>query len=254
MRLDWDAVGERYYEVGVDRGVLYVGTAPGVPWNGLVSVNEEPSGGEPTPYYLDGVKYLNEASTEEFEATIEAYTYPKEFDQCDGTKTVSNGLFSTQQKRVPFNLAYRTLIGNDVDGVDHGYKIHLVYNALVSPSSRSNATMGESVDPSNFSWKITTQPISHAVAGLTSHLVIDSRDTPEALLEFIEFVLYGSDSSEPSLPNISAMHSLFSEFVPLVTADGAIDALHPWTFSDVMYDGGNPPSTLQTSTIDGGGA
>jgi hypothetical protein len=158
-KLAWGLSGQRYFESGTDRGVLYVGTTPGVPWNGLISVSENPSGGDPVPYYMDGIKYLNVAAAEEFEATISAFSSPDEFGVCDGTALLSNGLFATQQPRKPFDLTYRTLIGNDEDGIEHGYKLHLVYNALAKPTTRENKTLERSVTPANFDWDISTLPI-----------------------------------------------------------------------------------------------
>lgn len=250
-RLVWGAVGERYYEAGVDRGVLYVGSDPGVPWSGLVSVKEEPTGGEANPYYIDGVKYLNQAATEEFEATIEAYTYPEKFARCDGSLEASNGLFSTQQTHELFALSYRTLIGNDVEGIDLGYKIHMVYNALASPTAQEHSTIGESVEPDNFSWKITTQPVAHSILGVTSHLVIDSRKTPPDLLADLEAHLYGTSMTAPTYLSVHDLYELFAGYVPLVSVGE--DAGYPWTEPTITYDGGNPPSSTQTSTIDGGG-
>lgn len=210
-RLNWSAVGERFYETGVDRGVLYVGDIPGVAWTGLTSVSESPTGGEAKPYYIDGIKYLNLSSAEEFEATIEAFASPPEFGPCDGTASIQNGLFVTQQPRKSFGLSYRTKIGNDVDGSDYGYKIHLVYNALAAPSGRSNNTMGDSTDPIGLSWAITTLPPAITGYKPTAHFVIDSRTTAPFRLSSIEEILYGSESGSPRLPSAQDLTSLFSE-------------------------------------------
>lgn len=174
-RLDWGATGERYYEVGVDKGVLYLGTDPGVPWNGLISVVEAPTGGEAKPYYLDGIKYLNKTTPEEFGATVEAYTYPEEFTQCDGSAYVGNGLYASQQNRRSFGLAYRTKVGNDVAGTEYAFKVHIIYDAMVSPSERTYSTITDDPEPFNFSWAVTTRPVVTEL-GLrpTSHFVIDS--------------------------------------------------------------------------------
>lgn len=246
MRLKWGAVGERYFEVGVDRGVLYVDTLDGVPWNGLVSVSESPSGGEAEPYYVDGVKFLNYFNSEEFEATVEAYTYPDEFALCDGTASISNGLFATQQKRKPFGLSYRTKIGNDVDGLDHAYKIHLVYNAKVAPSERSNQSVAETVDPDNFSWAITTTPVFFRDHRPTAHFVIDSRDTTNNLLRKIEDILYGNDDQEPRLPGIAELIYIFESETATVFDAGRVGEPYYGTF-----DAGRVGTAL-TSTIDGG--
>lgn len=246
MRLNWGTIGERYFETGVDRGVVYV-DGKGVPWNGLVSVSESPTGGEASPFYIDGVKYSNNQMSEEFEATIEAYTYPDEFSLCDGTASISNGLFATQQKKKSFGLCYRTLVGNDVDGLEHAYKLHLVYNARVSPTQRSNGTIGESVDPDNFSWSITTTPVKPRGMRPTAHFVIDSRDMSLHLRNRIEDVLYGTDETEPRLPSIAEVIYIFeSETATTFDAGSPIEPVYGF------FDGGTPPTELQTSTVDGG--
>ena len=209
-RLTWGAIGERFYEMGVDHGVLYLANQIGVAWTGLTSVEEAPSGGEPKPYYIDGIKFLNIAAAEEFEATLNALFSPPEFAVCDGISAVQNGLFATQQPRVSFGLSYRTRLGNDVDGADHAYKIHLVYNALAAPSDRPNKTLGDSVDPTIFSWGITTLPPS--VTGLkpTAHFVIDSRSTDPIKLSNVEDILYGSDVVSASLPTPDELIAIFA--------------------------------------------
>lgn len=209
-RLSWSATGERFYETGVDRGVLYVGTNPGVAWTGLTSVSESPSGGEPKAYYIDGIKYLNLSSAEEFEATVNAFNSPPEFGPCDGTVSIQNGLFVTQQPRKPFGLSYRTKVGNDIDGSDHAYKIHLVYNALAAPSERSNNTLGDSTEPNDLSWSITTRP--PVVTGFkpTAHFLIDSRLTPQDILIEIEDILYGSDANSSRLPSAQELTDMFT--------------------------------------------
>lgn len=209
-RLDWNAPGTRYYETGVDRGVLYVGSDPGVAWTGLISVSENPSGGEPKPFYIDGIKYLNLSTAEEFEANLSAFSSPAEFGPCDGVRSIQNGLFVTQQSRKQFGLTYRTKVGNDTQGVDHAYKIHLVYNALSGPSNRASNTESESPDPTTFQWNITT--LAPAITGYrpTAHLVVDTRYTdPEVLLE-LEDLLYGNESGAPSLPTPDELIVIFS--------------------------------------------
>jgi hypothetical protein len=218
-RLDWSDVGSRFYEAGVDRGVLYVDGQPAVVWTGLISVEESSSGGETRGYYIDGEKYLNVASTEEFEATLTAFTYPDEFAQCEGTSQIRPGLFATQQYKKSFGLCYRTKIGNDIDGVDHGYKIHLIYNALGSPSPRAYGTINDTIEPMNFKWNLTTRAQSITGHKPTAHFVIDSRYTlPEALVE-IENVLYGSDSNSPRLPTYTELLDVFDSFGDLVVVD-----------------------------------
>ena len=209
-RLDWNATGVRFYETGVDRGVLYVGDAPGVAWTGLTSINEAPTGGDARAFYIDGVKYLNLASSEEFEATINAFSSPPEFGPCDGTVSIQNGLFVTQQPRKQFGFSYRTKIGNDTDGAEHAYKIHLVYNALAKPSSRDNGTMGDSTDPTGFSWAITTLPPSMTGYKPTAHMVIDSRYTLASTLVTVEDILYGSDTNSPRLPSPDELIAIFA--------------------------------------------
>lgn len=208
-RISWDAYGERFYEIGVDRGVLYAPSQPGVPWTGLISITEAPTGGEERSYYLDGLKYLNLRASEEFVATIEAYSSPAEFAVCDGNRSAHNGLIVTHQPKVPFSLAYRTQIGNDTQGLDHGYKLHLVYNALAAPVQRNNATFSDSVDPIKLSWTVTTK--SPTITGFkpTAHLVIDSRDTDPEVLTAVEDILYGTVSEDPALPTPDELIAIF---------------------------------------------
>lgn len=214
-RLSWGSIGNRYFEAGVDRGVLYVGDNPGVPWNGLKAVNEAPSGGEPKPYYIDGFKYLNVASAEEYAATLEAFSAPPEFGVCDGTVGLQAGLFATQQPRKQFHLSYRTRVGNDIEGADHGSKIHLVYNALAKPSSRNNQTHGGSVSPLGLSWGITTNPPKATGFKPTAHFVIDSRYTPASIMSLIEGVLYGSNAANARFPTVAELITLFDAFIAL---------------------------------------
>ena len=212
--LTWDQVGERFYETGVDHGVLYIPTAgvydSGVAWNGLISVTESPSGAEPSPQYADNIKYLNLLSTEEFGGTIEAYTFPDEFAQCDGTAFPKEGLAVGQQTRKTFGLSYRTKIGNDTDGQDLGYKLHLVYGALAAPSEKAYSTINDSPEAVTFSWEFTTTPVE--VTGLkpTALLTIDSTKVDEADLTALEALLYGTQLEEPSLPLPDAVIALFS--------------------------------------------
>jgi len=215
-KLNWGVLGERYFEVGVDRGVLYIGETDGVTWNGLVTVSEAPTGGDIRPYYIEGFKYLNLSGATEFAATIEAFSAPESFNQCDGTVAIHNGLFATQQPRKPFNFSYRTLVGNDTESVDHGYKIHLVYNALASPSQRNNSTIGDSPTPITFSWGITTSPMIAEGYSATSHYIIDSRKTPAALLSQIEAILYGTEETDPRLPPIAELINSFDTLLTIL--------------------------------------
>jgi len=215
--LIWDNVGERYFETGIDRGVFYGTDGLGVAWNGLISVKESPSGGASKPYYIEGVKYLNVPTKKEFAGSIEAYTYPDVFSEYDGWATLPHGLAVDEQPRKPFNLSYRTGVGNDTEGIEHGYKIHLVYNVLASPSAAEYNTLGEDLEPSTFSWNFTTTPI-RPPSGLLrpiSHVVIDSKKTNPTQLLFIEQYLYGTDSRPPTLPTLDELFSLFEN--PMVT-------------------------------------
>lgn len=245
-RLTWGAAGERVFEAGVDRGVLYIGSEAGVPWNGLVSINETTSGGEIKSYYLDGLKYLDRVLQEEFEATLEAYTYPDEFAKCDGTQLVRRGLFATQQPRKKFNLIYRSKIGNDVDGLDFGYKIHIVYDAVAAPTARNNKTLQSSASPNNFSWKIAAKPPRLPGFRPTAHFVIDSRETPAPLLQQIEDILYGTDEEAPRLPSIAELYYLFDIYETSAFDAGIVPAPYWATFD------ASTPGATYTTTIDGG--
>lgn len=205
--LVWDDTGKRFFETGVDHGVLYVmdenGAYPvGVAWNGLISISESPSGAEATPFYADNTKYLNLTSVEEFGATIEAYTYPDEFMACDGSADllVGGGLTAGQQARKTFGLVYRTKKGNDVAGQDLGYKLHLVYGCLAAPSERAYSTVNDSPEAITFSWAVTTTPVPLTGFRPTSCLVIDSTLVDSTALEALEDTLFGTALTEPSLP------------------------------------------------------
>ena len=204
-KLVWDKTGERFYETGVNQGVLYPqginGTYPlGVAWNGLTAVTESPTGAEATPLYADNIKYLNLMSAEEFGATIEAYTYPDEFAQCDGSAEIADGVMIGQQSRKAFGLSYKTTLGNDVDGNDHGYKLHIIYGALAAPSEKGYSTINDSPEAITFSWEVTTTPVS--VTGLkpTASITIDSTKADKDKLTALEAILYGSEETEARLP------------------------------------------------------
>ena len=208
MRLTWGTVGQRFYEAGVDRGVLFVGSASGVPWNGLISVNENPTGGSEKAYYLDGVKYLAVSSAEEYKATITALSSPAEFDVCDGLAS-HNGLYVTHQRRTPFSFTYRSLIGNDVSGIAHAYLLHIVYNALAAPPQLIRRTLGGNASPVDFSWVISTRPPTINGHRGTSHLIIDSRATNPDILAEVEDLLYGTESEDSSLPTPAELITIF---------------------------------------------
>jgi hypothetical protein len=208
--LAWGTTGQRFYEAGTDRGVLYVGSNAGVAWNGLKSVKEAPTGGTPEPIYYDGVMVRNLATFEEFAATIEAFSAPPEFGVCDGSASPYAGLILTQQPRTPFNLTYRTLVGNDIDGTDLGYKIHLVYGALASPTSRDNESTDATTTPIDLSWAITVMPQAISTFKPTAHMVIDSRKATSAHLTSLQNLLYGTSSTNPSMPTPNAVITLFA--------------------------------------------
>lgn len=205
-KITWDNVGERIYETGVDRGVLFVYDSAlktyktGVAWNGLISVSESPSGAEPNPQYADNIKYLNLISQEEFGASVEAFTYPDEFAACEGSVEAAGGLAVNQQTRAMFGLCYRTLVGSDSDGTDHGYKLHIIYNALAAPTDRTYTTINESPEAMTFSWEITTTPVPVTGFKPTACVVIDSTEASEETLTALENVLYGEGDEDSRLP------------------------------------------------------
>lgn len=210
--LSWDGVGERFYETGVNQGVLYPmdasGNYPlGVAWNGLVSVSENPTGAEPTNLYADNIKYLTLLSAEDLGLTIEAFTYPDEWNACDGSAEPQTGVALGQQGRAKFGLAFRTEVGNDVDGVDHGYKLHLVYGCQASPSEKAFNTINDSPEAITFSWEVSTVP--EAVTGYkpTAIVTIDSRTADATKLAAFELILYGDDTgpTDPALPHVDAV-------------------------------------------------
>lgn len=217
-KIVWDQTGERLYETGVKRGVLYVqdsgGTYPkGVAWNGLTAVTESPSGAEATPLYADDIKYLNLISTEELGGTIEAYTYPDEFAECDGSASIATGVYIGQQPRKTFGMCYTTTVGNDVDSNAHGYKLHLIYGALASPSEKAYSTINDSPEAITFSWEFSTTPVNVTGFKPTANIVIDStKATPEKMAA-LEKILYGDTEVEPRLP-------LPNEVAQVMTAGG----------------------------------
>ena len=213
-KLTWDATGERLYETGVKMGVLYVqtgGTYPkGVAWNGLTAVTESPSGAEPTALYADDIKYLNLLFNEEFGATIEAYTYPDEFAECDGSASIADGVYIGQQSRKTFGMCYRTVLGNDTENNDHGYKLHLIYGALAAPSEKGYATINDSPEAITFSWEVSTTPVEVTGHKPTASITIDSTKTDPGKLAALEDILYGKESNEPRLPLPNEIITLMS--------------------------------------------
>ena len=203
-KIVWDQTGERLYETGVKQGVLYIPASgvysKGVAWNGLTAVTESPSGAEATALYADDIKYLNLMSNEEFGCTIEAYTYPDEFAVCDGSASLAKGVSIGQQPRKTFGLCYRTTLGNDTDGNDHGYKLHMVYGCLAAPSEKAFSTINDSPEAITFSWEVSTTPVNVAGHKPTAHLEIDSTKADPVKLAALEDILYGKDEAEPRLP------------------------------------------------------
>lgn len=200
MKLVWDKTGEHYYETGVKNGVLYPmsasGTYPkGVAWNGLTAITESPSGAEATALYADDIKYLNLMSNEEFGATVEAYTYPDEFAECDGSASLTEGVYIGQQARKTFGLCYRTTLGNDSKGNDYGYKLHIIYGAMASPSEKAYSTINDSPDAITFSWELSTTPVAVANFKPTASLTIDSTKVDPDKLATLEEILYGKDGT-----------------------------------------------------------
>lgn len=217
-KLTWDASGERLYETGVKQGVLYVMDnnvyGNGVAWNGLTAITESPSGAESTPLYADDIKYLDLRSTEEFGATIEAYTYPDEFAACDGSASLADGVSIGQQARKMFGLCYRTTVGNDTDGTDHGYKLHLIYGATASPSEKAYETINDSPEAITFSWEITTTPVSVTGFKPTASITIDSTKADPTCLAALEEKLYGGASTEPTLPLPDEVKTIMTKVGP----------------------------------------
>ena len=212
--LTWDQVGEKVYETGVDHGVLYLPDQAGVynegvAWNGLVTVTESPTGAEPSAQYADNIKYLNLISAEEFGATIEAFTYPEEFGQCDGTALPAPGVAVGQQGRKMFGLSYRTRVGNDVDGTEFGYKLHLLYGCQAAPSEKAYATINDSPEAITFSWEVTSSPVPVTDLKPTALIVIDSTQVDEADLTALEDLLYGKAATDAALPTPDAVIALF---------------------------------------------
>lgn len=214
-RLEWDKTGERLYETGVRQGVLYPmvgGEYPkGVAWNGLTAVTESPSGAEATPMYADDIKYLNLYSTEEFGATIEAYMYPKEFEECDGSAEIAKGVTIGQQPRKSFGMCYRTVVGNDVDNDGYGYKLHIIYGGTASPSEKAYTTVNDNPESITFSWEVTTVPVNVEGFKPTASLTIDSTKVDTTKLAALEDILYGKDEVDARLPLPDEIATLMAE-------------------------------------------
>jgi hypothetical protein len=208
----------------------------------LLAVNEAPSGGDPKPFYLDGYKYHNKSAREDFEGSIEAFTYPPEFEQCDGTKSLGRGLHFTQQRRRPFGLSYRTKVGNDSGGMDYGYKLHVVYNALAQPSSKNFASVSDSPEAIAFSWSFSTKPVRVSGYRPIPHVIIDSTESQSSLMMAIEDILYGSPAASPRIPTPDELITLFAEWPELKVTDNGDGT--------VTYDGpDNVVSILSNTTF-----
>lgn len=252
-KLIWDQVGHRYYETGVNRGVLYLPNGGGVydsgfAWNGLTTVTESPSGAEATPQYADNIKYLNLISAEQFGATIEAFTYPVEFEECDGTASPQPGVAIGQQRRKPFGMSYQTRLGNDLDGVDYGYKIHLIYGALAAPSEKAHTTINDSPEAITFSWSVTTTPVDVTGYKPTAKITIDSTKVSPTALAALEDFLYGTVGADPMLPSPDAVLALFTGTVTTVTPtaptyNSTTDVITIPTVTGVEYRINNLPVT-----------
>lgn len=218
-KLTWHTTGQNHYETGVDRVVLYpmittgdsAGTyGTGVAWNGVTAISESPSGAEPTPIYADNIKYLTMMSAEELALSIEAYMSPEEFDECDGSAELVTGVTIGQQERKTFGLCYRTIIGNDVDKNEHGYKLHIVYGCLAAPSERAYQSVNDSPEAMTLSWEISTTPIDVANHKPTARVTIDSTKVDATKLAALEEILYGGESTQPSLPTPATIVSTLS--------------------------------------------
>lgn len=217
MKLNWDQIGERLYEAGVDKGVVYPavnGTYPkGAAWNGLINVNETPSGAEPTPLYADNIKYLNLLSNEDFGASIEAYMYPDEFSACLGEVEIATGVKISQQKRKAFGFSYRTLIGNDTDGTDLGYKIHLVYGCLATPTEKAHNTVNETQEAMTCNWDVSTTPVEVPGFKPTAHVEIDSTKVVASELKALKDIIYGTADADARLPLPAELLTIFATSV-----------------------------------------
>ena len=258
-KIIWDETGKRLYETGVKQGVLYPQTGgaypKGVAWNGLTAVTESPSGAEASPQYADDIKYLNLVSAEEFGATIEAFTYPDEFGVCDGSAEIQPGVIVGQQNRKLFGLSYRTTLGNDTDGTDHGYKLHMVYGALAAPSEKGYTTINDSPEAMTLSWEVTTTPV--AVAGFkpTASLIIDSTKVDPAKLAALELILYGNTGVDARLPLPDEIAAIFAAAAPTtltVTADPADEETAVLVSDNIVLTFNNKVNTenvIMTSSV-----
>lgn len=223
MKILWDKTGEKFYETGVKKGVLYpvdnLGVySNGVAWNGITAITESPSGAEASPLYADDIKYVNLTSAEEFGATIEAYTYPDEFAECDGSAEIAEGVVVGQQKRKTFGLSYVTTLGNDTEGQDHGYKIHLIYGAQAAPSEKGYSTINDSPEAITLSWELSTTPVNVTGFKPTASITIDSTKVDAEKLKALEDILYGTDGTEEPSSGTTPRLPLPDEIISIMTA------------------------------------
>lgn len=237
-KVQWDSLGERFYEVGVDRGVLYPNDSAGVAWNGLISVNQTPSGGEAKPLYLDGLKYENRSAAEDFSGSIEAFTYPDEFSTIMGDETSGSGLHFGQQPHREFGLSYRTMIGDDT-GVRRHYKIHLLYNALATFTTESYSTLGNPADPSNLSWTITTRGVIVAGRKPTAELIVDTRDAAPERINTLERILYGESGVNPRMPELWEVVDIFDDWPRIQINRRKLTGLNPLSYKGLHDLKGN---------------
>lgn len=216
MKMKWDQVGEKTYETGIEQCALFTvndktgAYENGVPWNGITKVEESPSGGEATAVYANNKKYLNLMSSEQFGATIGAYTYPDEFAECDGSKEIAPGVYAGQQSRKTFGLCYKTIKGNDTQGTDFGYKLHFVYGALAAPSSKSYNTVNESPEAGEMSWTISTTPVDVPDSKPTAHIFFDSTKCDKDALKKVEEIVYGKDGDDATAPRLPLPEELIN--------------------------------------------
>lgn len=249
-KLQWNTPGSRLYETGVDRGVLYVGENPGVPWNGLTNVSEQPTGGSVRSYFIDGVNYLNLIGRETFQASLTAFFSPPEFDVCDGTVELAQGFSVTQQRRQPFGFSYRTRIGNDLQAADYGYKIHLIYNALAAPSQKSYDSMNSDPETSDLSWTIVAKPRKLLSAAPGAHFIIDSTTTSNVAMAMLEDILYGTDVSAPRLPTPEEIITLIQEVTVIFTVtDNGNGTFTIDGDADTVIDNGDGTVTLDSLSV-----
>lgn len=246
-RIQWNAPGERIFHAGLDRGVLFVEDQPGVAWNGLVSVSEQPAEGTTTPRYIDGRKYLNVSSIEEYVANINAYTYPDIFEECDGVYFDEYGVGYGQQERKPFSIAYRSLVGNDLQSVDHAYRLHIVFDLTAEPSTVDRTTLSDTVSPGLFSWRVTALPVEPLYPGLepVSHIIFDSRRVAREIMEKLEEWLYGTAVNDSRLPRLEDFKELFIAYGLRIIPD-SVTGIAELVSSDLPDVSGNTANGIYT--------